>query len=57
MRDRSEDAVCAGPQTLSHSLSWGKERCEVRNGLASSKLWTPDDPRTARANGYYPLDK
>ena len=46
----------AGPHTLSHSLSWTNLRSEVRNGVASTKLWTPDDPRTARANGYYPAD-
>ena len=47
---------CAGMHTLSHSLSWTNHRSELRNGVAHTKLWTPDDPRTAKANGYYPSE-
>ena len=46
----------SGPHTLSHSLSWSSSRSEVRNGVAYTKLWTPDDPRTAKAAGYYPSE-
>jgi len=45
-----------GPHTLTHSLSWTNSRSELRNGVAFTKLWTPDDPRTAKANGYYPTE-
>ena len=45
-----------GPHTLSHSLSWTNNRSEIRNGIAYTKLWTPEDPRTAKANGYYPTE-
>ena len=46
----------SGPHTVSHSLSWSNSRSEIRNGVAYTKLWTPDDPRTAKANGYYPSE-
>ena len=48
--------LSSGPHTLSHSLSWSSTRTEVRNGVAYTKLWTPDDPRTAKAAGYYPSE-
>ena len=41
-----------GPHTLTHSLSWTNSRSEVRNGVAYTKLWTPDDPRAAKAAGF-----
>ena len=48
--------LLSGPHTLSHSLSWTNSRSEVRNGVAYTKLWTPDDPRAAKAAGYYPSE-
>ena len=51
-----DNCELSGPHTLSHSLSWSNSRTEIRNGVAYTKLWTPDDPRTAKAAGYYPSE-
>jgi len=45
-----------GHHPVSHSLSWTNHRSQVTNGVASTKLWTPEDPRSAKANGYYPVE-
>ena len=41
---------------MSHSLSWSNHRSQVTNGVATTKLWTPEDPGSAKANGYYPVE-
>ena len=41
----------AGAYFLSHSLSWTNNK--ENNGIYPKKVWMPEDPRTAKANGRY----
>eukprot|EP00090_Calanus_glacialis_P000613 TRINITY_DN10398_c0_g1_i1.p1 TRINITY_DN10398_c0_g1~~TRINITY_DN10398_c0_g1_i1.p1 ORF type:complete len:114 (-),score=36.90 TRINITY_DN10398_c0_g1_i1:45-386(-) len=45
-----------GHHPVSHSLSWTNHRSQVTNGVAHTKLWTPEDLHSAKANGYYPAE-
>ena len=48
--------LCTGHHPVSHSLSWTNHRSQVTNGVAHTKLWTPEDLHSAKANGYYPAE-
>ncbi|TRY79618.1 hypothetical protein TCAL_12192 [Tigriopus californicus] len=40
-----------GAYAMSHSLSWSSNK---ENKLFGSKVWMPEDPKSAKANGRYP---
>ena len=46
--------VFSGAYFLSHSLSWSSNK--ENHGLYGKKVWIPEDPRTAKANGHYPTE-
>lgn len=41
----------AGAYFLSHSLSWSNNK--ENSGAYHKKVWIPEDPRSAKANGRY----
>ena len=41
----------SGAYFLSHSLSWTNNK--ENSGVYDSKVWMPEDPRSAKANGRY----
>lgn len=43
-----------GAYFYSHSLSWSNNK--ENNGVYGKKVWVPEDPRSAKANGHYPAD-
>ena len=47
-------SVFSGAYFLSHSLSWSSNK--ENHGLYGKKVWIPEDPRTAKANGHYPTE-
>ncbi len=46
--------LVAGAYFLSHSLSWSNDK--ENGGIYAKKVWVPEDPRSAKANGRYPTE-
>merc|ERR1712083_357747 len=58
-RDANKRVVVTSPKgssMISHSLSWTNHKAPLQQGRALTKLWTPEDPGSAKANGYYPAE-
>merc|ERR1719458_264122 len=58
-RDANKRVVVTSPKgssLISHSLSWTNHKAPLQQGRALTKLWTPEDPGSAKANGYYPAE-